>query len=503
MRLESNGLPTPKWSGKLNTTRFDGDKLRHVLIGMVIDANVIAAIAPHWPAHGGLFGTPYADLIGSWCIEHYRKHNTAPGRAIEDIFIDWAAGSRNDDVVEAVEKLLGALNDQYDADEPRQTSHVVIMAQEIIQTAQRRELNEEVKIAEAAGRYDEANQLLAAYQPIDLNPRAGIVLAADVQAREVTWLWEGWIPAGELAVIDGDPGTGKSQIAIDVAARITRGWLPPPYPRKPYARDGISPGNVLLLSSEDAADTVLRPRLDAVNADVYRIWLLGADSPRPSLPHDLPKLERQIVEHSVRLVIFDPFFGFLSEKIESNSDHRLRAVLAPLAAIAQRTGAAIVLIRHLNKKSDEPVLYRGGGSIAVMGQCRAALIVGRDPENPDVRVIAINKTSLGHAPQSLAFTIDSIPNDTGGTSRVGWIGEVDLEAADVVRRATRPPGRPSQMDAIVEFIQELLADGKQMPADELTEAVTGRFGCSEGTYKSARKLAGVEGKKEGFQGKWI
>src|SRR5262249_25586311 len=45
---------------------------------------------------------------------------------------------------------------------------------------------------------------------------------ADVEAEPVDWLWVGRIARGKLTLIAGAPGMGKSQIALDIAARISK-----------------------------------------------------------------------------------------------------------------------------------------------------------------------------------------------------------------------------------------------------------------------------------------
>jgi hypothetical protein len=49
------------------------------------------------------------------------------------------------------------------------------------------------------------------------------ILLSDVVEESVEWLWEGRIPLGKLTVIDGDPGTGKSALTTDLAARVSTG----------------------------------------------------------------------------------------------------------------------------------------------------------------------------------------------------------------------------------------------------------------------------------------
>ena len=66
------------------------------------------------------------------------------------------------------------------------------------------------------------------------------------------------------------------------------------------------------------------------------------------------RLEAIIIGHSPSLVIIDPLFGFTGGQIDIHKANQCRAVSAPLAAIAERQGCAIVAVRHLGKS-------RGGG----------------------------------------------------------------------------------------------------------------------------------------------
>ena len=57
-------------------------------------------------------------------------------------------------------------------------------------------------------------------------PPVGVLLSG-VEPETVTWLWPGYIPRGKLSILDGDPGLGKSTLALDLAARLTRGHAMP------------------------------------------------------------------------------------------------------------------------------------------------------------------------------------------------------------------------------------------------------------------------------------
>ena len=85
--------------------------------------------------------------------------------------------------------------------------------------------------------------------------------ASEIETEEVQWLWRGRIAARKLTVIDGDPGTGKSTLTIDIAARVSAGA---PFP------DGevCGLGKAILVTAEDGPADTIKPRLEAAGADL-------------------------------------------------------------------------------------------------------------------------------------------------------------------------------------------------------------------------------------------
>src|SRR5262249_30457928 len=165
------------------------------------------------------------------------------------------------------------------------------------------------------------------------------------------WLWGNWIPKGALTLLDGDPGLGKSTMTLDLAARVSRGWRMPP---GGGAGGGVTAGGGLLLGAGGGPHCTLRARRDAAGADVSRITLLaairaGRDERPPVLPWDLSLVESAIREKGITLVIIDPFLAFLDGALDAHKDQDVRRCLHQLKELAQRTGAAVLLVRHLNK----------------------------------------------------------------------------------------------------------------------------------------------------------
>jgi len=160
---------------------------------------------------------------------------------------------------------------------------------------------------------------------------AVVCTVAAVVPAEVRWLWPGYMPLGKLVVVDGDPGLGKSLLALDLAARISRGDV------MPNGAQGIA-GDVMILSAEDGLADTIRPRLDAARATTERVHVIPAirvkgeeRAPELGIALDLQALERAIAERAARLLIIDPLNAFLGGGLNSNHDQDVRRALGPLA----------------------------------------------------------------------------------------------------------------------------------------------------------------------------
>ncbi len=325
---------------------------------------------------------------------------------------------------------------------------------------------------------------------------------ATVTPERIAWLWPGYLAAGKLHVIDGDPGLGKSCMTLDWAARVSTGA------RWPDDQDGCDPAGVLLLSAEDGLADTIRPRLDAAKADVTRVFAFSAfDTGREgdrverpaTLPGDTARLARAIDTNGIGLVVVDPLMAFLGGGIDAHRDQDVRRALTALARVAEVTGAAVVLVRHLNKATGGSALYRGGGSIGIIGAARLAFAVGKDPDNPDRRVLAPTKANISRPAASLVWRIADTPS---GHGRVVWEGE-SRYGADELLRAPADPEEREERDEARDFIRAYLADhgGEATAADVIKAARAAAI--PERTIRRARERAGVITRKSGLRGGWL
>lgn len=348
----------------------------------------------------------------------------------------------------------------------------------------------------------ERRQLRSAYrQRRPVRGRALGILASDVKAEKVEWLWPGWVPLNKVTVVDGDPGLGKSTIfEADLAARVSRG-LPMP------ESDHRVEGGVVIVNAEDGAGDTIRPRLEAAGADLDRCLILttvpadGGDR-LPALPDDIDLLRQAAERVQARLIVVDPVMAYFGASINANSDQQVRRAMGPLKELAEETGAAVVLVRHLNKGGGGKAVYRGGGSIGITGAARSVLLVAKHPGavDPDTRrddgrrVIAVSKSNMKGAPQSLGYRLV----DRDETPVVEWTGPEKLSADDVVNPSDDGGEKRSLLEEAKEFLTEMLADGP-VSVNEINEAA-GFNGVSTATLKRAKAALGVEAKRQGYGG---
>ena len=83
-----------------------------------------------------------------------------------------------------------------------------------------------------------------------------LIRMADVELRKVDWLWFPFIPFGKISMIQGDPGEGKTTLALRLAAACSQGFALPNTPEQERV-----PINVIYQTAEDGLGDTIKPRL--------------------------------------------------------------------------------------------------------------------------------------------------------------------------------------------------------------------------------------------------
>jgi hypothetical protein len=326
-------------------------------------------------------------------------------------------------------------------------------------------------------------------------PKLATTRVADVAPQRVRWLWPNYLPAGKVVVLDGDPGLGKSTVTADLAARITTGKA------MPDGSGGSDPGAVVLASAEDGLADTIRPRLELAGADLHRVEVIehltlpdGRTVPL-ELPGDLDQVEEVMRDLRANLLTIDPLVAYLAGSVNANRDQDVRRALHPVKELAERTGASILVVRHLRKTATDSAVQRGGGSIGIIGAARVGLMVARDPADADRRILAVTKSNVGPIPPATAYRL--LPDEKLGVAAVVWEGPTAHRADDLLAGSTdRPAPKREQAE---QLLQELLADGPRLRSDVEEAAAEAAIGWR--TMEAAKAALGVWDEQRSQPGK--
>lgn len=310
--------------------------------------------------------------------------------------------------------------------------------------------------------------------------------------RPIEWLDPNRIALGKLTLLAGDPGLGKSFLTLDLAARVSTGQIPP-------GADG--PGSAIILSAEDDPNDTIRPRLEAMGANLCKVLIVeGVVAPqgrvcRPArLDEDMKILAHAArAEKNLRLIVIDPISAYLGGT-DSHNNAEVRAVLAELARMARWTGAAVVCVTHLNKSqgNQTKAVYRAMGSLAFTAAARAVFAVSKHPDDPDKRVVSTVKSNVGGAEPSRVFQVVD--------GRFKWLDESCVLDADSIENGGDTVDQVTAIAEAADFLREILREGPVPAVDGVFQAST--LGISERTLTRARRRLGVVAFRDGGVWKW-
>lgn len=333
-------------------------------------------------------------------------------------------------------------------------------------------------------------------------PSKGVELCSYIglEPRAVDWCWKPRIPIGGITLLAGPGGLGKSTIGAWIAARASLGELEGTFAGEPV--------NVVIASAEDTAREVMVPRLTVAGArqEVGAVtWpkVRGEDRPL-HLPNDVPDLLKAVDEANARLVIIDPLVAFIGEEYDSHKDHQMRRVLAPLAAMAERLGIAIVGVLHVNKSGSQSILERIIGTVGFVNAARSILVLGTDPSKPDdttERILAHPKHNWSAGAPSLSVKIEVQEPWPGiETSVARFNGTSNVPLSELF--TTHTAEERSATEEAREFLREELGGGLEVPVKDIQRRRRA-LDISDTTLRRAKKAEGVRSRKVAYSGEWV
>lgn len=314
---------------------------------------------------------------------------------------------------------------------------------------------------------------------------------------EIRWLEDGRIAMGKLTLIAGDPGLGKSFMTLELCARVSRGECG-------SADLNCLPQAVILNGEDDAGDT-MRPRLNAMCANMNRVHIIEGVQ-MPARRHcDLAQLDRDmgpltnaiLALGGVTLIVIDPISAYMG-KADSHNNAEVRSVLADLARLASLTGAAVVCVTHLNKDSgNKRAVYRAMGSLAFTAAARTVHLVTKHPGKGELdsckRVVSMVKNNIGVDKPARVYVINN--------GILTYLDEEMSISADDLDGNERPMLEDeSQIDRAVTLLNDELRSGERL-ASEMIELGKAQ-GIGTRAIDAAKRSLTVISEKKGKAWYW-
>lgn len=335
-----------------------------------------------------------------------------------------------------------------------------------------------------------------------------LTCGADIDTKPIEWLWPDYIAAGKLAILSGAPGSGKTTLAMSLAAILTTGG------RWPDGSPSI-PCDVAIWSAEDDPADTLKPRLLAAGADINRIHFVNATisadgKRRPFDPAtDTGHLARALAGTTVRLLIVDPVVSAVAGDSHKNTE--TRRAMQPLVDLAAKLGCAVLGITHFSKGTQgRDPLERVTGSIAFGALARLVFACAKSADADTAedgcdRLFVRSKSNIGPDGHGWRYALEQVPvpdHPQLFATRVRWGVALEGEARDLLAtaEAASDPEEKTALDDAVNFLRGLLSDGK-LPAKTVRSDGENAGHAWRTLHRAAKKLK-VDIRKDSMKGGW-
>ncbi len=380
-----------------------------------------------------------------------------------------------------------------DRDKPNEKKVVVGEAYARYIAGQIADVVDEVEIVQSKtkGDKDDAwDHFEAGFGLLDFVPRPDLLPPLDLElftfgedftAVTLEHIVHPYLPKGKCVLFDADGGVGKTTMALQWAAALSRGVHPLD------ANEILECGPVKTLylhKGEDGCDeleTVYRANGGVPGMLVFvteKSGNLNFD------PEGLGKIKRAIKREGFGLVIVDALFYFLEGLVGSGYDALdVMPTIQRMNDVARQTGATFWNVRHTTKGSIGTAASNlGMGSTAFRNSHRGQLVARKHPEKVGAVVVTDEKGSLLN-PQGEFFMF----------RRVGHAVEYILDQPNPFDKTSvddQMMAKAAKLEQAKVYLRERLSGEWVATADVMAGAEA--LGVGKRTVEKARSLLGVQ-----------
>ena len=302
----------------------------------------------------------------------------------------------------------------------------------------------------------QADKIINDDEPEDLGP---IRTLAQYEEKEVEWLVKGYLPKGQITLICGTGGTGKTSVWTSLIASLSTGsrtlfdGTDPVLPRMPIT--------TMFFSAEDAVEQVIKKKMRNELADQSKILTMSLSDPRfDQIKFGSPFLENLVRSYRPKLVVFDPLQNFIDPKIKMSDRNAMRQNMRSLIEWGQRYDTTFLIVMHTNKLSNAWGRARMADSADLWDIARCVWMVG-DADDKGLKYLSHEKSNYGKTGRTMLFR-----NDHGTPTFEAWSDKKDK---DFVAEATKIKNAVQKGQTISECCNAILSELGEHPDGMLTK----------------------------------
>lgn len=316
----------------------------------------------------------------------------------------------------------------------------------------------------------------------------------EIEDQGTEWVWPARVPVGHVTALFGPRGSGKSFVALDIAARVTAGL---PWPDGPET--SRAPGSVLLVTPEDDFSTMVGPRLRKAGADMDKVFVVR-------YPHMKVKSRKQFHEEEIdrweliadkvpdlRLIVVDPFALLMGTAVDRRSSE-LADILCRLSEVASKRKLAVLLVNGTDKVSAGKFWANGMDALPhIRAAARTVWELETDHGNRRRRLLVPTQVTLTDDPGGLTFSIDP------ATLRIVWNPE------PVATEANGPPASRREVSGVARaatWLRGFLAHGPRTAGEVYREGGIADH-SQNALYRAKGKLDVLSHKSNECDGAWL
>jgi len=305
-------------------------------------------------------------------------------------------------------------------------------------------------------------------------PKFTVVPAPDFASDvSMEWLIKSVLPKAELVVMYGQSGSGKSFLALDLCAAISRGLE--------WRGHRSVPGQVVYVCAEGAGGFRQRLRAYAVqhNIQLNEFGVIG-DTPNLLDVEDVAGVAQAIIAFGkADLVVIDTLSASIPGADE-NAGKDLGKVVEHCRFIHKKTGALVMLIHHSGKDASRGA--RGWSGLRAAADAEIEIT-----RNGDFRTASVTKMKDGSDGRQWSFKLRTVVLgiDTDGEEITSCVIEHVDSPEQPMKNRVEPTGLYPKTALTV--ARRLLKGGEPMAVDEVISAAVASLPEVEKGKRDTRK----------------